>query len=100
MGIKGGGCLRPCPTELPNIQYTVHSIQYTVYSGQYTVYNIQCQILIGTGIARNAKFQDKCSLVLTVTSKFWDGLLPTGIASVLKRGIACPACAKKRLPPF
>ena len=82
-GESRGGCLRPCPTELPNIQYTVHSIQYTVYSGQYTVYSIQCQILIGTGIARNAKFQDKCSLVLTVTSKFWQGVF-RGIAANYK----------------
>ena len=37
----GVGCLRPCPTELPNIQYTVHSIQYTVYSAQCAVHSIQ-----------------------------------------------------------
>ena len=37
----GVGCLRPCPTELPNIQYTIHSIQYTVYSAQCAVHSIQ-----------------------------------------------------------
>ena len=37
----GVGCLRPCPTKLPNIEYAVHSLQYTVYSAQCAVHSIQ-----------------------------------------------------------